>query len=165
MTQNRNPPAYQEYAASMLASKEFRLMTLEQRGFLYTLKLECWENQQVPSEHEELAKYLGVQVDEINRAFTPSQYKFFSKYADFILCPELEDYKQHLNGIREAKSKGGKKSASNRASKLKVEGSTNLQVSSNSLVKLNSVKTSQAQSLESGNTTEWVNAYDRASNG
>ncbi len=71
MTQNRNPPAYQEYAASMLASKEFRLMTLEQRGFLYTLKLECWENQQVPSDHEELAKYLGVQGDEINRAFAP----------------------------------------------------------------------------------------------
>ena len=28
MTQNRKPPAYQEYAAAMLANRNFRLMTL-----------------------------------------------------------------------------------------------------------------------------------------
>jgi hypothetical protein len=32
MSQNRDAPAYQEYAASMLANLQFRLLPLEARG-------------------------------------------------------------------------------------------------------------------------------------
>ncbi|MDD2775937.1 MAG: hypothetical protein PHU06_08275 [Gallionella sp.] len=38
MTQNREPPAYQEYAATMLANKNFRLMSLEERGLFFTMR-------------------------------------------------------------------------------------------------------------------------------
>ena len=39
MSQNRDAPAYQEYAANLLARREFRAMSLPERGLLYTLRL------------------------------------------------------------------------------------------------------------------------------
>jgi len=41
MTPNRTAPAYQEYAASMMARLEYRTLTLPQRGLLYSMRLEC----------------------------------------------------------------------------------------------------------------------------
>lgn len=58
-------PAYQEYAADMLANRCFRLMTLEQRGLLYTLRLECWVNGSVPGDPALLARMLAVDRDEV----------------------------------------------------------------------------------------------------
>mgnify|MGYP007026270862 FL=1 len=54
MTQNRKPPAYQEYASTMLADISFRSMNMEARGLLYTMRLECWANGRMPSEIESL---------------------------------------------------------------------------------------------------------------
>lgn len=48
MSQNRDAPAYQEYAATILAQLSFRTMTLQERGLLYTMRLECWVNMRLP---------------------------------------------------------------------------------------------------------------------
>ena len=63
--QNRKPPAYMEYAATMLAQLPFRTMTLQDRGLLYTMRLECWENVRLPDNHKDLANVLGRSVAEI----------------------------------------------------------------------------------------------------
>lgn len=60
MTQNRDAPAYQEYAAALLARLPFRTMTLQDRGLLYTMRLECWVNVRLPNDHNSLAKVLGL---------------------------------------------------------------------------------------------------------
>ena len=73
----RKAPAFQEYAASMLAHKNFRTMTLAERGLLFTLRLECWENATVPSDTQELARYLGFHFDEIRSSFTEKVKSFF----------------------------------------------------------------------------------------
>ena len=49
--QNRKPPAYQEYAATILAQLPFRAMNLQDRGLLFTMRLECWVNTRLPSNH------------------------------------------------------------------------------------------------------------------
>jgi len=41
MAPNRTAPAYQEYAASMMARFEYRTLTLAHRGLLYSMRLEC----------------------------------------------------------------------------------------------------------------------------
>lgn len=60
MNQNRAAPAFQEYAATMLALLPFRTMTLQDRGLLYTMRLECWVNVRLPYNHNDLAKVLGL---------------------------------------------------------------------------------------------------------
>jgi len=110
MSQNREPPAYQEYASSMLAKFEFRRMSLTQRGLLYTMKLECWVNGFLPPDEQELARVLGISPSEVTSAL-PALKPFFTLTGGVITCPELDNYKQHLAERREKQSAGGKKGA------------------------------------------------------
>ena len=55
-------PAYQEYASTMLADISFRSMNLEERGLLYTLRLECWANGSLPSDITTLSIVLGQNI-------------------------------------------------------------------------------------------------------
>lgn len=110
MAQNRQPPAYQEYAASIMARVEYRAMSLAHRGLLYTLRLECWINHTLPENPATLAKVIGFDAAEIASAL-PSVLPFFSVKDGLISCPELDDYREHINGIRNRQSEGGKQGA------------------------------------------------------
>ncbi len=181
MTQNRKPPAYLEYAATILANRPFKLMTLAERGLFYTLRLECWENKQAPVSSRDLAKYTGCDIAEIEKALTDNVKAFFVEKDGLFSCPELEDYRQHLEDRKSQQSKGGKRGATATNSKINKPRkpdnandlgmpSGNLQVprrgSVESLVQHSTSKQSQTQSLESSDTTdEWADAYERASNG
>lgn len=108
MGQNREPPAYQEYASAMLSKLHFRSMNLEQRGLLYTMRLECWVNGRLPSNSEDLALVLGK---EITHESLDSVMWAFRIEGEFILCPELDDYREHLTERKRKQSEGGKKGA------------------------------------------------------
>src|SRR5687768_1791176 len=110
MTQNRDAPAYQEYAAAMLSKLEFRLLTLAHRGLLYTMRQECWVNFRLPADPESLGLVLGQPEDEI-ADLLPAIMNFFLVIDGFITCPELDDYRKHLQERREKQSKGGKAGA------------------------------------------------------
>jgi hypothetical protein len=181
MAQNRKPPAYQEYAATILSDRNFRLMTLAERGLFYSMRLECWQNSEVPAIENDLAKYLGYELSDIQKSLTPRVKAFFKLNGILFNCPELEDYRQHLEQRKTKQSEGGKRGAASTNGKSKnplKQASTreptmlsgNPQVprqgESEFLVKLSSEKQSQNQSLNNGNIQdEWVNEYDRASNG
>lgn len=153
MSQNRPPPAYQEYAASMIADQRFRAMSLAERGLLYTMRIECWVNHSLPRAPERLAKVLGLDIAELEQCLA-AVMTFFTVDRDQIISPDLESYREHLGRIRQKKSEGGKKSAANRRSAKSNESLKSLQSVSeegpNSLVKPRSGKTSQDQSSESG---------------
>lgn len=119
MSQNRRPPAYQEYPAEILARIEFRAMTLTERGLLYTLRLECWVNHALPADPVTLAKILGLDRAEVEGAL-PAIMEFFAIENGKIVCPELENYREHIKEIRERQSAGGKKGAATAHSKLPI---------------------------------------------
>jgi uncharacterized protein YdaU (DUF1376 family) len=180
MVQNRKPPAYQEYAATILADKNFRLMTLAERGLFFSMRLECWQNSEVPATENELAKYLGYAASDIQEALTTHVKAFFTLNDGLFYSPELENYRQHLDERKTKQSKGGKQGAAITNAKINKpvkrtsasdagKSSANSQVprrvADESLVKLSSEKQSQTQSLENGVNDAWLNDYDRASNG
>lgn len=115
--QNRDAPAFQEYAASMMAKIGFRTMTMAERGLLYTMRLECWVNDQLPADPDRLAKVLGYSGDEVKKAL-PAMLPFFTEFDGFFSSPELDNYKLHLQNSRKRMSEGGKKSARKRAAKI-----------------------------------------------
>ena len=150
MAENRKPPAYQEYASTMLANISFRSMDLAQRGLLYTMRLECWANESLPSNIDTLSNVLGQNVKpEHLKAVQP----FFKIDESTIISPELNDYRQHLEERREKQRRGGRKGANKTNSKAKSSdktgGSGNSRVSRRgscgSLVKSNPEKQSQNQ--------------------
>jgi hypothetical protein len=149
--QNRKPPAYQEYAATMLANRHFRLMNLEERGLLYTLRLECWENKQAPVSSHDLAKYTGCDIDAIEKALTDNVKTFFVEEKGWFLSPELEDYRTHLADQKKKQSQGGKRGSeiTNKKRTLKTKDITSTlqlprQGSNESLVQASTDKPNQA---------------------
>jgi hypothetical protein len=107
MAHNRTAPAYQEYAANMMARFEYRTLTLAQRGLLYSMRLECWVNQFLPDSPEVLARILGFDPEEI-AAELPYVMAFFEVENGRITSPDLEGYRQRVEGIRERQAQGGK---------------------------------------------------------
>jgi uncharacterized protein YdaU (DUF1376 family) len=108
MSQNRDAPAYQEYAATILAQLPFRTMTLQDRGLLYTMKLECWVNVRLPNNHNDLAKVLGLTVAEVAGSLA-AVMPFFEVVDGYIVSPELENYRAHLADRKNKQSQGGKR--------------------------------------------------------
>lgn len=121
--QNRPAPAFQEYAASMLARLEYRTLTLPQRGLLYSMRLECWVNRFLPESPSVLARILGFDEAEVV-AELPYVMPFFGVQEGRIFSPELEDYRSHIDDVRARKSQGGKRGAvvTNSAKKPKRRG-------------------------------------------
>ncbi len=177
MSQNREPPAYQEYAATILTGLAFRTMSLQDRGLLYTMKMECWVNVRLPQEQDELAKVLGYSVDNILESL-PAVMPFFKAADSFITCPELEDYREHLVERRRKQSQGGKHGAAITNSKrtysnksVDNEGTSTSQVprqdSDESLVQSSTGKLSQTQSIKKEFNPiddSWVKEYEDTEN-
>jgi hypothetical protein len=107
MSNNRTAPAYQEYAANIIARLEYRTLTLPQRGLLYSMRLECWVNQCLPESPSVLARILGFDVAEV-AAELPYIMPFFAVEDGRIYSPDLEVYRQHIERIRERQAQGGK---------------------------------------------------------
>ena len=178
MAQNRPAPAFQEYAASMMAKTDYRVMSLAGRGLLYSMRLECWVNHQLPRDVVKLAKVLGFDPAEVGGVLTEVA-PFFRFDTDVITCPELDDYRAHLDGISAKKSEGGKKGAAKTNGKRKSfesTGNTDTEdgsgisrvsrgISRDSLVKFSSVQLSKTQSSErnlSPDSQTWVQEMESA---
>ncbi len=153
MAQNREPPAYQEYASTIMAKRAFKLMTLAERGLLYTIRLECWVNQRIPNNTIELAKCLGFSEPEMQEAMTPNIKAFLQETGMDYVCPDLEEYRKHLAEIRQKKAEGGrqgalKTNAQRRANRDSIDSQVTRQDTRETLVKLSPNQYSQTQSLE-----------------
>lgn len=183
MSQNRDAPAYQEYAAAMMAKLAYRTMSLQERGLAWTMRNECWVNGSLPGRHDLLAKVLGVSEQEIDDSL-PAVMAFFEVSEGAIFCPELEDYRKHLEEQKAKKIAGGrlgatitnkkKKNAKNRmdsdsTANPAANPTTNpttipqlpRRVKVGSLVQSSTVKPSQDQSLVKEVTDDsWLAEYD-----
>ena len=95
-------PAYQEYAPDMLSKREFKMMKFDERGLLYTLRLECWQNGQIPSNPEDLAAYLGKSKESVDAAFSQRVQSFFEIEDGFLISPDLERYRDSQQKRHEA---------------------------------------------------------------
>lgn len=113
-----NAPAYQEYAVDMLGSRAFRVMSLAERGLLFTLRLEFWVNGSVPGDLGELAAVLGIPKPTLSDAMTDRVRGFMEAGTAGDLCfPDLENYRKLLASRREAMAKGAEKTNRIRRSK------------------------------------------------
>lgn len=172
MAQNREPPAFQEYAAAMMAKTDYRLMSLAGRGLLYTMRLECWVNRRLPPDASRLARVLGFDVEEV-AALMPEVRPFFAIDEAGLFCPELEDYREHVNDRRQKQSEGGKQTAAKHKAKRQQVAPergagylpANLQGACSSLVQSSKAQPNSMQVLsEDPIHDEWLSEYDKASN-
>src|SRR5262245_62668792 len=87
----RPAPTSQCYGSDWLAKEEFRLMTLEEPGLLFSMLCQSWVSGTLPGDAESLSKLLGTDVASTNRALTPRVLKAFQPCeGEWLGCSELD---------------------------------------------------------------------------
>ncbi len=165
----RPAPAYQEYASDMLANAKYRMMSLSERGLLDTMRKECWVNHRVPKNPEELARYLGVEIKEINQNLSEKVLSFFKEVEGELICTELEDYRLNQQERERKMSEGGRKGGKNTQDRIKSVKGT-LQATIKPLrrdeMNRNELNRDEIRLLRSGITNSeidpWVVEYENA---
>ncbi|WP_108508547.1 hypothetical protein [Polynucleobacter acidiphobus] len=164
--QRRRAPAFQEYAADMLANAQFRMMTLEEKGLLTILRYECWVNDRVPAQYSDLGLYLGVDSEKISTHLTAKVLTFFKAENEFLVCPELDSYRAKLmertKKLAEAGSAGGKKTQKIKANQACPEAS--LKPVSRDEINKDEKKLNDIKPLNEGVTNQlsdpWIDEYN-----
>lgn len=160
MSQNRDAPAYQEYAAALLVKLPFRTMSLQDRGLLYTMRLECWVNMRLPHNHNDLAKVLGLPVTEVTGSLA-AVMPFFEVVNGFIISPELENYRAYLADKKIKQSQGGKRGSTitnckrNRSAKTVDDGVLSTPSSTSQLSRRGGNESLVQSSTEKPNQTQY----------
>jgi len=126
-TTYRPAPAYQEYAADILANRSYRAMSLAERGLWDTIKKECWVNGSVPSNKTELAKYLGLPAEKVMESMTPNLMTSFKVVDSDLICPELDRYRLQIEDRRQRQSDGGKNGGKKAQSNRRNENEASLE--------------------------------------
>ena len=167
----RDVPYFPLFAANILASRPFRVMTLEERGLWITLMMECWVNGSVPSDLREMSKFLGLSAEEVSRVATVLQTFSLDKENSQIFSKELEGQREQYLISREGKSKGGKLGAERKKEKLRQKQLGDPQVipegePKGSLIHIKSNSFNSNQITKKGVMSEenkaWVNDYENA---
>lgn len=180
----KDVPYFPMYAANIIASRPYKLMSLSERGLWITIALECWVNGGVPSNFKEMSKILGFSEGELKNFFSNYQTSFFHIENGQYISKELEDYrqgylekreKQRLGGLKGAENKKAKQKASQEAVASQPEGLP-IGQPKGSLSYLNSTSINSNQlskkTISDGEFESWMNgevdtaeAYLRASRG
>ncbi|MBU6368339.1 MAG: hypothetical protein KGQ65_01730 [Burkholderiales bacterium] len=104
-------PWFRMFAANYLADRNFRTISLEERGLVLSMLLECWTSIDIPKKPEELSQILGVPVDQVKRALTFKALSFFEERGNSYHSKFLDDQRNKFLEIRKARKEGGEKGA------------------------------------------------------
>jgi len=166
----KDVPYFQLYAANFLSNRQFKLMSLDERGILISIYMECWVNLSVPKEPVELAKCLGYSEQEASRALTTRVKSFLLEKEGNYVSPELEGYREKFMEARRRQSEGGKDGAKRKKEKSmgrvkEVAGIPEGQPKGSLLqIKSNSLKSNQLLEKEvmSDENMRWLEDYVNA---
>ena len=171
----RKPPAFQCYAANLIADRNYKLMTLAERGLFVSMYLESWVNSKLPANYKDLAKYLGFEEDYLKENLSERVLNFFKKDGQDYICPELEDYRNILIERNLAKANGGKKGAELKKQKKandelvhkgtpsgNEEGTPSGSLDKNKLIKNNSNSSTGSEVFHTQHQS-WIEEYSNTS--
>ena len=116
----KDVPYFPLYAANVIASRNYKLMSLGERGLWITIFMECWVNGGVPADFKQMSKILGFPEQEINQFFSNYQTTFFHIENEQYISRELEEYRQGYLVKREKQRLGGIKGAKEKKARQKL---------------------------------------------
>jgi len=169
----RDVPYFPCYASNLLANRNFKMMSLQERGLWASIYFECWPNGGVPEDPKKLSRYFGVDEMQIRECLTSEVLSFFQSKDGLLISPEIEDYRitvlkrrelQRLGGIEGARrGKGLRGKQSEPVGQPMGEPTGELEGSLNH-IKLDQVNSNQLidkRGMDDSNDA-WVRDYDNA---
>lgn len=163
-------PWFRMFAANYLADRNFRTISLEERGLILSMLLECWASIDIPKNPTELSQILGVPVDQVRRALTSKALSFFDERGGSYHSRFLDDQRNKFLEERKAKKEGGQKGAAIKKMKKSGLDSEPLGQPEGSLHQLPSSQVNSLSVNQEGELTiskheqhkEWLSDYDNA---
>lgn len=152
------------------------MMSLAERGLLWSMRLYCWVNDSVPAEPDAMARVLGLPSEELRAALSERVRGFFepaSDRPDRLICVALVRQMEKLMQRREAQVKSALDTAKKRRQKNfqalgdrdgnrsgDRDGLENRTAKSNSTQLGNTAPTSTPGN--GGDHDEWLDEYSRS---
>lgn len=165
----REVPYFPLYASNLIANRQYRLMTLPQRGLWISILNECWANGGVPENKSDLAKCLGVSEREIEELLGSLVMQFFKAKDGELISQELEDHRVGIYERREKQRQGGKLGAIRKKEKAGIDSGNQGQPEgqpkgSLNYIKSNQIKSNQVSNKEilSSENLSWAMDYENA---
>lgn len=163
-------PWFRMFAAHYLADRNFRTISLEERGLILSMLLECWASEDIPKNPNELGQILGVPVDQVKRALTSKALSFFNERGDCYHSSFLDDQRNKFLEARKARIEGGQKGS---AIKKMKKGTVEVKPGGQPEGHLHQLQSTQVNSLsvnkegklkdsELEQHKEWLIDYDNA---
>lgn len=169
------PPAFQIYPSDLMASEVYMLSSLGERGLLLSMMAYTWVNVTIPSDKGQIARLLGINVDDIERYFGDLiRVHFVPAPGDEsrLFERDLERQKQIMSVRRANLSAGGTKGGRSRQARVRKAFSSLSQASgqvssqASSLAKASEEKGKEVkESFQDGavidaSTQQWIRDYD-----
>lgn len=158
----RDVPYFKCYAENIMASRNYRAMSLPERGLWISIYLECWPNLYTPSDAKELALFLGKDETIVQAAYSERVLSFFRKDDDKLTSPELEELREAFFLEREKKRLGGVKGAQIR--KDKARPPNGIPEGASSQINSPHVPSSQSTEKHINVVDEWGKEYSKSDN-
>jgi len=108
----REKPSFENYASDWMASEEYALASLQERGLLFSLLNYCWANGGIPADPPRMALLLRLQEEDIASAMGNLVRKHFVPAphdATRLYSSELERQRRIIHERRQRMSEGGKR--------------------------------------------------------
>jgi hypothetical protein len=118
----KDVPYFPCYAANIISSRNFRLMSVAERGLWITIHMECWVNGSAPANPHELARFLSLNDEEVMSNLTERVLSFFSASDGQLTSTELEIVRAGFYARREKQRVGGKKGVMIKKEKQRERG-------------------------------------------
>ena len=156
----RDVPYFKCYAENIMARRNYRAMSLSERGLWISIYLECWPNQYTPSDTKELALFLGKDETSVQTAFTERVLSFFRIDNDKLVCPELEELREDFFQEREKRRLGGIKGA--QIKKEKARSPSGIPEGASSQVTSLHIPSSQSTKESDAIADDWTKEYNKS---
>jgi hypothetical protein len=109
-------PWFKVVAADLLASEQFCLWSMEERGAYLTLMCMAWKEGSIPSSYSDLAKLVRLDASDMNRLLSGIRSRFNPHPTDpsRLIAPELDAQRDANKVLSDKRAKAGKAGADGR---------------------------------------------------
>lgn len=169
----RAPPAFQVYASDDLASADYYLLSLAERGLLDAMRRACWVDREgaIPRDPEQLAIAIRRPTAEVRAALTPQVLRWFRQGTDksCLVEPDLQRQMLELMDRRHKQSQGAaitNKKLGRRTEALTDSPTVSVSASgSDALLSRSETRRNPLAGEAELSRAEWVAEYERAARG
>ena len=132
-SEKRPLPYFQCFASDWMAAEDYALMSIAERGMLFSMLNAAWVNGSVPASSVNLARIIQLDERAVSDALTERVLKWFAASINDparLICPELERQRSESIAHRQKLTEGGRRGGNATQAKYRGQAANSSEASS-----------------------------------